>query len=134
MTIEFAAMLSWWWQFRGGCSHSNCAQHLLGPDGRTMAAHPCAPSSEYIKNDSLAMKLFSITTITVQFYCTHSTLPICHDPSPTPYNMSPSDVQIFPHATGAAAHVVAQHQDPQELVFYCGWVSFARLISWTNNR
>nr|ACF15452.1 glutathione-S-transferase [Phanerodontia chrysosporium] len=31
------------------------------------------------------------------------------------------DEKIFPHATGAAAKTVEQHQDPQELVFYAGW-------------
>lgn len=32
------------------------------------------------------------------------------------------DEQIFPHATGAAARTVEQHQEPQELIFYAGWV------------
>ena len=32
------------------------------------------------------------------------------------------DEKIYPHATGRAAETVAKHQDPQELVFYSGWV------------
>ena len=32
------------------------------------------------------------------------------------------DQKIFPHATGKAAETVAKHQDPQDLVFYAGWV------------
>lgn len=32
------------------------------------------------------------------------------------------DEQIHPSATGAAANTVEQHQDPQDLVFYAGWV------------
>ncbi|KAF7792760.1 hypothetical protein EIP86_003858 [Pleurotus ostreatoroseus] len=32
-----------------------------------------------------------------------------------------SDHDIHPVATGAAAQIVAQHQEPQELVFYSGW-------------
>ena len=36
--------------------------------------------------------------------------------------MSVPDVQIFPTATGAAAKTVEAHQDPQELIFYSGWV------------
>lgn len=32
------------------------------------------------------------------------------------------DEQIYPRATAAAAKTVAKHQDPQELVFYAGWV------------
>ncbi|KAF5354979.1 hypothetical protein D9756_005532 [Leucocoprinus leucothites] len=35
--------------------------------------------------------------------------------------MSIPDVQIYPHATGAAAETVKQHQSPQELVFWSGW-------------
>ncbi|KAG6879137.1 hypothetical protein C0992_004954 [Termitomyces sp. T32_za158] len=31
------------------------------------------------------------------------------------------DVNIFPHATGPAAELVAQHQDVQDFVFYAGW-------------
>ena len=37
--------------------------------------------------------------------------------------MSIPDEKIYPEATGEAAKVVALHQDPQELVFYSGWVS-----------
>lgn len=29
---------------------------------------------------------------------------------------------IYPHATGPAEHLVAKHQEPQELIFYAGWV------------
>ena len=36
--------------------------------------------------------------------------------------MSMFDAKIFPHATGAAELVVAQHQEPQDVVFYSGWV------------
>ncbi|KAI0079303.1 glutathione-S-transferase [Panus rudis PR-1116 ss-1] len=35
--------------------------------------------------------------------------------------MSIPDQQIHPVATGRAAETVAQHQDPQELIFYSGW-------------
>ncbi|KAJ3564644.1 hypothetical protein NP233_g8159 [Leucocoprinus birnbaumii] len=31
------------------------------------------------------------------------------------------DAQIYPHATGDAAEVVKQHQEPQDLVFWSGW-------------
>jgi hypothetical protein len=40
----------------------------------------------------------------------------------SPYRMSIPDAKIFPHATGAAELLVAQHQEPQDLVFYSGWV------------
>lgn len=36
--------------------------------------------------------------------------------------MAPPDADIHPVATGSAAETVAKHQDPQELVFYSGWV------------
>ena len=46
--------------------------------------------------------------------------------------MSLPDEKIFPHATGEAARTVEKHQEPQDLVFYAGWVSSmhrsARLI------
>ncbi|KAF8806588.1 glutathione-S-transferase [Phlegmacium glaucopus] len=35
--------------------------------------------------------------------------------------MSIPDAEIFPHATGAAEQIVAEHQEPQDLVFYSGW-------------
>jgi len=35
--------------------------------------------------------------------------------------MSIPDAKIFPHATGAAEQVVAEHQEPQDLIFYSGW-------------
>ncbi|KAI0079304.1 glutathione S-transferase C-terminal-like protein [Panus rudis PR-1116 ss-1] len=35
--------------------------------------------------------------------------------------MAPPDQHIHPVATGRAAETVAQHQDPQDLVFYAGW-------------
>ncbi|EJC99033.1 uncharacterized protein FOMMEDRAFT_136787 [Fomitiporia mediterranea MF3/22] len=35
--------------------------------------------------------------------------------------MSIPDEHIQPHATGAAAKTVEQHQEPQEVVFYSGW-------------
>ncbi|KAF5386216.1 hypothetical protein D9615_002310 [Tricholomella constricta] len=35
--------------------------------------------------------------------------------------MANPDVQIFPHATGLAAAIVAKHQEPQDLVYYAGW-------------
>jgi len=35
--------------------------------------------------------------------------------------MSIPDAQIHPHATGTAAETVADHQAPQDLVFYSGW-------------
>lgn len=34
-----------------------------------------------------------------------------------------ADGDIHPVSTGAAADTVAAHQQPQELVFYAGWVS-----------
>ncbi|TFK44944.1 glutathione-S-transferase [Crucibulum laeve] len=37
------------------------------------------------------------------------------------------DEQIFPHATGAAEKTVADHQEPQELVFYSGWRAWIAL-------
>ncbi|KAG6885002.1 hypothetical protein C0993_006653 [Termitomyces sp. T159_Od127] len=37
--------------------------------------------------------------------------------------MTIPDVNIFPHATGRAAELVAKHQEPQDFVFYSGWVS-----------
>ena len=43
--------------------------------------------------------------------------------------MSSPDAQIFPHATGAAADTVSKHQEPQDLVFYSGWVS-GWLLEW----
>ena len=36
--------------------------------------------------------------------------------------MAVPDAQIYPHATGAAAEVVKLHQEPQDLVFWAGWV------------
>ena len=33
------------------------------------------------------------------------------------------DQHIHPVATGAAAKTVEKHQEPQDLVFYSGWVS-----------
>ena len=36
--------------------------------------------------------------------------------------MANPDAQIYPHATGAAAEVVKLHQEPQDLVFWAGWV------------
>ena len=36
--------------------------------------------------------------------------------------MSNPDQNIFPHATGVAAKTVERHQEPQDLVFYSGWV------------
>ncbi len=36
--------------------------------------------------------------------------------------MSMPDEKIFPHATGFAAKTVEDHQQPQDLVFYSGWV------------
>ncbi|KAF8633389.1 hypothetical protein AX17_004560 [Amanita inopinata Kibby_2008] len=35
--------------------------------------------------------------------------------------MSGPDVNIFPHATGAAQRTVEEHQDPQDLTYYSGW-------------
>jgi glutathione S-transferase len=35
--------------------------------------------------------------------------------------MSIPDAELHPCATGAAAQTVAQHQDPQDVVFYSGW-------------
>ncbi|KAH7910028.1 glutathione S-transferase [Hygrophoropsis aurantiaca] len=35
--------------------------------------------------------------------------------------MAPPDVDIFPHATGKAAELVARHESPQEIVFWSGW-------------
>jgi glutathione S-transferase len=32
------------------------------------------------------------------------------------------DEQIFPHATGNAISTVEAHKEPQELIFYSGWV------------
>ena len=32
------------------------------------------------------------------------------------------DENIHPHATGRAATTVAEHQEPQDLIFYSGWV------------
>lgn len=52
-----------------------------------------------------------------EHYCPNN---VSHQSSPTALIMP--DVKIFPHATGAAELVVAQHQEPQELVFYSGWV------------
>lgn len=43
--------------------------------------------------------------------------------------MSVPDVQIFPHATGQAIKTVEAHQDPQELIFYAGWVRVDRCIA-----
>ena len=36
--------------------------------------------------------------------------------------MAIPDEQIFPHATGEAEKTVEKHQEPQDLVFYAGWV------------
>lgn len=44
------------------------------------------------------------------------------DLSSFPPVMSTPDVQIFPTATGNAVKTVEEHQDPQELIFYSGWV------------
>lgn len=38
-------------------------------------------------------------------------------------SMSIPDAKIHPVATGRAADTVAKHQEPQELVFYAGWVN-----------
>jgi glutathione S-transferase len=35
--------------------------------------------------------------------------------------MGMPDEHIFPHATGLAAKTVADHKEPQDLVFYSGW-------------
>ncbi|KAA1470412.1 glutathione-S-transferase [Dentipellis sp. KUC8613] len=35
--------------------------------------------------------------------------------------MAVPDADIFPHATAEAEKTVAQHQEPQDLVFYAGW-------------
>ncbi|OCH88050.1 glutathione-S-transferase [Obba rivulosa] len=35
--------------------------------------------------------------------------------------MSNPDADVHPVATGPAAELVAQHQEPQDIVFYCGW-------------
>ncbi|KAH7910027.1 hypothetical protein BJ138DRAFT_1102176 [Hygrophoropsis aurantiaca] len=35
--------------------------------------------------------------------------------------MAPPDVSLFPHATGKAAELVAQHESPQEIAFWSGW-------------
>lgn len=37
--------------------------------------------------------------------------------------MSMPDEHIHPSATGLAAQTVEKHQEPQEIVFYAGWVS-----------
>ena len=37
--------------------------------------------------------------------------------------MGSPDEKIHPVATGRAAKTVEQHQEPQDLVFYSGWVS-----------
>lgn len=37
--------------------------------------------------------------------------------------MSLPDERFHPYATGLAAETVAKHQDPQDLVFYAGWVN-----------
>ncbi len=42
-----------------------------------------------------------------------------------------TDHLIYPVATGAAAKVVEQHQEPQDLVFHSGWV---RLLSVASMR
>ena len=36
--------------------------------------------------------------------------------------MSAAEQKIHPHATGLAAKTVEAHQQPQDLVFYSGWV------------
>ena len=36
--------------------------------------------------------------------------------------MGSPDEQMHPHATGNAATTVEKHQEPQELIFYAGWV------------
>lgn len=33
---------------------------------------------------------------------------------------------IFPHATGAALATAEAHKDPQDLIFYSGWVRYVR--------
>lgn len=35
------------------------------------------------------------------------------------------DENIHPHATSRAATTVAEHQEPQDLIFYSGWVRTA---------
>ena len=43
--------------------------------------------------------------------------------------MSTPDQQIHPHATGRAAQTVEQHQEPQDLVFYSGWVGIQIVLN-----
>ena len=43
-----------------------------------------------------------------------------------PFQMSIPDEQIFPYATGAAAETVEKHQQPQDVIFYAGWVRTMR--------
>jgi hypothetical protein len=43
--------------------------------------------------------------------------------------MSAPDEQIFPHATGNAISTVEAHKEPQELIFYAGWVSCSRRLA-----
>lgn len=50
----------------------------------------------------------------------------------TTTTMSIPDAQIHPHATGPAEAIVAKHQEPQDLVFYAGWVSRLRLFARIN--
>ena len=41
--------------------------------------------------------------------------------------MAIPDEQIFPHVTSEAAKTVEKHQEPQDLLFYAGWV-----LAWIN--
>ena len=63
--------------------------------------------------------------------------------STTQTTMAIADADLFPHATGEAAKTVAKHTEPQELVFYAGWVCsslplrfhiFERLTAHLNSR
>ena len=73
---------------------------------------------QYLRSKALliGLNLVSVSE-TINNYCLNN---VSHQSSPTALSMP--DVKIFPHATGAAELVVAQHQEPQELVFYSGWV------------
>jgi hypothetical protein len=39
------------------------------------------------------------------------------------------DEQLFPHATGNAISTVEAHKEPQELIFYAGWVGHSRRLA-----
>lgn len=43
-------------------------------------------------------------------------------------NIPMPDANIFPHATNEAAKTVEKHQEPQDLVFWSGWVKFAHCL------